>query len=70
MNPKHVRPDWMIVTVLPVPPLAVRPSIVMSGTARCQVNTNDLTLSQPLVTSIVMLPISGQRRLQSHYVFG
>ena len=38
MNPKHSRPDWMIVTVLPVPPLAVRPSIVMSGSARSQVN--------------------------------
>ena len=37
MNPKHARPDWLIVTVLPVPPLAVRPSIVMSGTARSQV---------------------------------
>lgn len=40
MNPKHARPDWLIVTVLPVPPLAVRPSIVMSGTARSQ---DDLT---------------------------
>lgn len=37
MNPKHARPDWMVVTVLPVPPLPVRPSIVMSGAARCQV---------------------------------
>ncbi len=25
MDPKHARPDWMIVTCLPVPPLAVRP---------------------------------------------
>ena len=38
MNPKYSRPDWMIVTMLPVPPLAVRPSIVMSGSARSQVN--------------------------------
>ena len=37
MNPKHARPDWMIVTVLPVPPLAVRPSIFMSGSAQSQV---------------------------------
>lgn len=43
MNPKHARPDWMIVTVLPVPPLAVRPSIVMSsGSARSQVMLSDL----------------------------
>jgi len=41
MNPKHARPDWLIVTVLPVPPLAVRPSIVMSGSARSQVMCND-----------------------------
>lgn len=26
MNPKYSRPDWMIVTVLPVPPMAVRPA--------------------------------------------
>lgn len=37
MNPKFARPDWMVVTVLPVPPLPVRPSIVLSGTARSQV---------------------------------
>lgn len=43
MNPKHARPDWMIVTVLPVPPLAVRPSIVVSsGSARSQVMLSDL----------------------------
>ncbi|KAK3699426.1 hypothetical protein QZH41_018587, partial [Actinostola sp. cb2023] len=40
MNPKFARPDWMIITVLPVPPLPVRPSIILSGTARSQ---DDLT---------------------------
>eukprot|EP00795_Rhopilema_esculentum_P016726 gene16726-8179_t len=40
MNPKFARPDWMIVTVLPVPPLPVRPAVVMNGTAR---NQDDLT---------------------------
>ncbi|KAM3182235.1 DNA-directed RNA polymerase II subunit RPB1 [Hymenolepis weldensis] len=39
-NPKYARPDWMICTVLPVPPLAVRPAIVMFGAAR---NQDDLT---------------------------
>ena len=38
MDPKYCRPDWMILTVLPVPPLPVRPSIVMhGGSARSQV---------------------------------
>uniref|UniRef100_A0A023F603 DNA-directed RNA polymerase subunit n=2 Tax=Triatoma infestans TaxID=30076 RepID=A0A023F603_TRIIF len=40
MDPKYARPDWMIVTVLPVPPLAVRPAVVMYGSAR---NQDDLT---------------------------
>ncbi|KAL7869484.1 hypothetical protein AOLI_G00134720 [Acnodon oligacanthus] len=40
MDPKYARPEWMIVTVLPVPPLAVRPAVVMQGSAR---NQDDLT---------------------------
>lgn len=40
MDPKYARPDWMIVTVLPVPPLAVRPAVVMYGSAK---NQDDLT---------------------------
>ncbi|RZF37892.1 hypothetical protein LSTR_LSTR009992 [Laodelphax striatellus] len=40
MDPKFARPDWMIVTVLPVPPLSVRPAVVMYGSAR---NQDDLT---------------------------
>ncbi|KAG7265939.1 hypothetical protein CRUP_036132 [Coryphaenoides rupestris] len=40
MDPKFARPEWMIVTVLPVPPLAVRPAVVMQGSAR---NQDDLT---------------------------
>ncbi|XP_050530949.1 DNA-directed RNA polymerase II subunit RPB1-like isoform X3 [Daktulosphaira vitifoliae] len=40
MDPKFARPDWMIITVLPVPPLSVRPAIVMHGTTR---NQDDLT---------------------------
>lgn len=38
MNPKFARPDWMLVTVLPVPPLSVRPAVVMGGTAKNQVS--------------------------------
>ncbi|XP_061171699.1 DNA-directed RNA polymerase II subunit RPB1-like [Saccostrea echinata] len=40
MDPKFARPDWMIVTVMPVPPLSVRPAVVMFGSAR---NQDDLT---------------------------
>lgn len=39
-DPKYARPDWMVLTVLPVPPLAVRPAIVSFGTSR---NQDDLT---------------------------
>jgi len=40
MDPKYARPDWMIITILPVPPLSVRPAVVMFGSAR---NQDDLT---------------------------
>jgi len=33
-NVKYARPDWMILTVLPVPPPPVRPSVTMDGTNR------------------------------------
>eukprot|EP00195_Chlamydomonas_chlamydogama_P000980 CAMPEP_0202924892 /NCGR_PEP_ID=MMETSP1392-20130828/79214_1 /ASSEMBLY_ACC=CAM_ASM_000868 /TAXON_ID=225041 /ORGANISM="Chlamydomonas chlamydogama, Strain SAG 11-48b" /LENGTH=436 /DNA_ID=CAMNT_0049618649 /DNA_START=166 /DNA_END=1474 /DNA_ORIENTATION=+ len=39
-NTKYVRPDWMIITVLPVPPPPVRPSVMMDSSARCE---DDLT---------------------------
>ncbi|XP_052784228.1 DNA-directed RNA polymerase II subunit RPB1-like [Mya arenaria] len=40
MDPKFARPDWMVLTVMPVPPLCVRPAVVMFGSAR---NQDDLT---------------------------
>ncbi len=33
-NVKFSRPDWMILTVLPVPPPPVRPSVMMDSAAR------------------------------------
>ncbi|BDA48126.1 probable DNA-directed RNA polymerase II subunit RPB1 [Coccomyxa sp. Obi] len=39
-NPKYARPDWMILTVFPVPPPPVRPSVMMDSSARCE---DDLT---------------------------
>ncbi len=40
MDPRQSRPDWMILTVLPVPPMCVRPSVLLFGTAHSQ---DDLT---------------------------
>jgi DNA-directed RNA polymerase II subunit RPB1 len=31
LSEQYARPDWMILTVLPVPPPAVRPSIAVDG---------------------------------------
>ena len=39
-NVLHSRPDWFILTVLPVPPPPVRPSVMMDSSARCE---DDLT---------------------------
>lgn len=39
LDPEWARPEWYIVTVLPVPPLHVRPSVVNSG----QASEDDLT---------------------------
>ena len=35
MDPAFTRPDWMLISVLPVPPLAVRPAIMMNSSQRC-----------------------------------
>lgn len=39
-NPKFSRPEWMILTVLPVPPPPVRPSVMMDSSSRSE---DDLT---------------------------
>lgn len=39
-SPKYSRPEWMVCTVLPVPPPAVRPSVRNEGGQRCE---DDLT---------------------------
>lgn len=33
-NPKYARPDWLVMTVFPVPPPPVRPSVMMDSSAR------------------------------------
>ncbi len=40
INPERARPEWMIITVLPVPPLSVRPSITLETGLRAE---DDLT---------------------------
>ncbi|MCS3923025.1 DNA-directed RNA polymerase subunit A' [Methanosalsum natronophilum] len=40
MNPETARPEWMILTVLPVPPVTVRPSITLESGQRSE---DDLT---------------------------
>ena len=40
LNPKFGRPEWMILTVLPVPPVQVRPSITLESGERSE---DDLT---------------------------
>jgi DNA-directed RNA polymerase II subunit RPB1 len=37
LDPALSRPEWMLLTVLPVPPLCVRPSVLMFGSSRSQV---------------------------------
>ncbi|KAI8822549.1 putative RPO21-DNA-directed RNA polymerase II, 215 kd subunit [Fimicolochytrium jonesii] len=40
LNPQWARPEWMLISVLPVPPMAVRPAVSMDGVAT---NQDDLT---------------------------
>lgn len=40
MNPKAMRPEWMILTVLPIPPVTMRPSITLESGERSE---DDLT---------------------------
>jgi DNA-directed RNA polymerase II subunit RPB1 len=43
LNSDYARPEWMIITVLVVPPPPVRPSISMDGTSTGTRNEDDLT---------------------------
>ena len=40
INPDTARPEWMILTVLPIPPVCVRPSITLDSGIRSE---DDLT---------------------------
>ncbi|KKY19120.1 putative dna-dependent rna polymerase ii largest [Phaeomoniella chlamydospora] len=43
LSVENARPEWMILTVLPVPPPPVRPSISMDGTAQGNRSEDDMT---------------------------
>jgi DNA-directed RNA polymerase II subunit RPB1 len=43
LNTDYARPEWMIITVLPVPPPPVRPSISVDGTGQGSRGEDDLT---------------------------
>lgn len=43
LNADYARPEWMIMTVMPVPPPAVRPSISVDGTSQGMRSEDDLT---------------------------
>ncbi len=40
LNPKFIRPEWMILTVMPIPPVTMRPSITLESGERSE---DDLT---------------------------
>jgi DNA-directed RNA polymerase subunit A' len=40
LDPDHSRPEWMVITVLPVPPITIRPSITLENGQRSE---DDLT---------------------------
>ena len=43
LNADYARPEWMILTVMPVPPPAVRPSVSVDGTNQGMRSEDDLT---------------------------
>jgi DNA-directed RNA polymerase II subunit RPB1 len=43
LNADYARPEWMVLTVLPVPPIAVRPSISVDGSSQGMRSEDDLT---------------------------
>ncbi|MBS3097770.1 DNA-directed RNA polymerase subunit A' [Candidatus Woesearchaeota archaeon] len=40
LNPEHVRPEWLVLTILPIPPVTIRPSITLESGERSE---DDLT---------------------------
>lgn len=51
LNPQYSRPDWLIITVLPVPPPHVRPSVALDAGARSEDDLTHQLVSRTASTS-------------------
>ena len=60
LNADYARPDWMILTVLPVPPAAVRPSIAVDGGALRSEDDLTYKLAQILKASATVRRLEGE----------
>jgi len=60
LNAEYARPDWMILTVLPVPPAAVRPSISVDGGALRSEDDLTYKLAQILRASATVRRLEGE----------
>lgn len=60
LNAEYARPDWMILTVLPVPPAAVRPSISIDGGAMRSEDDLTYKLAQIIRTSASVRRLEGE----------
>mmetsp|Transcript_13610 Transcript_13610/g.31700 ORF Transcript_13610/g.31700 Transcript_13610/m.31700 type:complete len:998 (-) Transcript_13610:10-3003(-) len=77
LNPKLCRPDWMILTVLPVPPPTIRPSVMFDMTSRAEddltyklgdiIRTNK-SLSQLLISCAPAQVINEQFNLLQYHI--
>ena len=60
LNAEYARPDWMVLTILPVPPAAVRPSISVNGGAMRSEDDLTYKLAQILKTSATVRRLEGE----------
>ena len=60
LNPKYTRPDWMVLTVLPVPPPHVRPSI----------QANAVTKSNDDITTLIANIVKANNNLKMQQQIG
>lgn len=47
LNPQYSRPDWLVITVLPVPPPHVRPSVALDSSARSEDDITHQLVREP-----------------------
>mmetsp|Transcript_28017 Transcript_28017/g.66858 ORF Transcript_28017/g.66858 Transcript_28017/m.66858 type:complete len:1463 (-) Transcript_28017:1142-5530(-) len=77
LNPSLSRPDWMILTVLPIPPPTIRPSVIFDLTSRAEddltyklgdiVRTNQ-SLYQSIISGAPLQIINDQTNLLQYHV--